>query len=119
VKRANTFFPAPPQASPAPATNKTSRTRPAPAAAGGTLAMRSEPEGSPGQSQVVAGGPPLPPEDDGSELAVALNQGAQKAAAIRHAPPPPANLWAVIGVPWAVGIAILLAQWTVLRSAAK
>jgi hypothetical protein len=117
VKRANTFFPGAPSTTPAPAADKTSRSQPAPA--GGTLAMRGEPDGSPGQSQSVGGGPPVPPEDKDDELLAAANQGAERAAAIRHSSPPPANLWAVIGVPWAVGIAILLVQWSVLKSAAR
>ena len=119
VKRANTFFPGAPSAAPAPAAEKTSRSQPAPAAAGSTLAMRGEPDGSPGQSQSVGGGPPVPPEDNGDELLAAANQGAERAAAIRHSSLPAANLWAVIGVPWAVGIAILLVQWSVLKSAAR
>ncbi len=120
VKRANTFFPGTPSTTPAPATEKATRRDPPPAAKGGsTLAMRGAPDGSAGQSQSVAGGPPVPPDDNGDDLVAALNQGVEEAAAIRKTPPPPANLWAVIGVPWAVGIVILLVQWSVLRSATR
>jgi len=108
VKRANTFFPGAP-AAPAPTANKTSQVQPVPAAGGATLAMRD----------AAAGGPPVPPGDEGDQLLAAINQGVEKAAAVRKTPPEPANLWALIGVPWAVGIAILLAQWSVLRSAAR
>jgi hypothetical protein len=112
VRRANTFAPV----APAPAADKATRATPVPSAAGATLAMRSE---TAGQSAAVTGGPPAPPTDDGNELVAAINQGAERAAAIRKTPPPAANLWAVIGVPWAVGVAIFLIQWSVLRSAAK
>ena len=115
VRRANTFAPI----APTPAADKATRAQPIPAKAGAALAMRTEPEGAPGQSQTVAGGPPVPPADDGNDLVAALNPGVEKAAAIRQTPPPAANLWAVIGVPWAVGVAIFLAQWTVLRSAKR
>jgi hypothetical protein len=55
---------------------------------------------------------PIPPDDEETAL---LNQGAAPAAAIRISPAPPANLWLVLGVPWAVGLVLLAAQWSVLR----
>lgn len=112
VRRANTFAPV----APAPASDKATRAKPLPSAAGAALAMRGE---TAGPSAAVTGGPPAPPADDGNELVAAINQGVEQAAAIRKTPPPAANLWAVIGVPWAVGVAIFLVQWSVLRSAAK
>lgn len=113
VKRANTFFPGAPSTPPTPpttpTTDKTSQSQPVPAAGGATLAMRD----------TTAGSLPAPPSDEGDELLAAVNQGVEKAAAVRKTPDQPANIWALVGVPWAVGLAILLAQWSVLRSAAR
>jgi hypothetical protein len=44
-----------------------------------------------------------------------LNQGVSPAAASRKSPAPVANLWVVLGVPWGVGVALIFAQWSLLR----
>jgi hypothetical protein len=105
VKRANTFYPGAPSTTPTPPADKTSQV--VPAAAGATLAMNT------------AASPPAPPADEGDQLVAAANQGVEKAAAVRKAPPPAANLWAILGVPWAIGLVLWLLQWSVLRGAAK
>jgi hypothetical protein len=115
VKRANTFFPGAPS-TPAPSPDKASQAEPPaplPAVAsnaipiGGTLADASQARGA-------AAAVPQPPVDDEKNLAVALNEGVQPAAALRKTTPA-ANLLAVLGVPWGIGAALLFAQWSILR----
>jgi hypothetical protein len=113
MKRANTFFPVTPAASTPPANKATKTETPAqPAAESGSrsaLAME-------GETLADAGAAPLPPEDDGDAIVTAVNEGAAPAAAaLKKKPAPPANLWLVLGVPWAVGLVLAAAQWTVLR----
>jgi len=66
-----------------------------------------------------AGGPPSPPTDEGDQVASALNQGVEVAEAIRKTPLGPANLWAILGVSWSVGLALFVVQWSVLRGGAR
>lgn len=116
MKRANTFFPTTPAAA-APAANKATQSMisPSPAVAvsgnsalsygGDTLADAS-----------VGGSAPLPPDDEGDQIVTAVNQGsAPAAAALKKKSEEPANLWLVLGVPWAVGLVLAAAQWSVLR----
>jgi hypothetical protein len=116
TKRANTFFPTIPAAS-APAANEATKTTisPAPAIAdGGNSALAY---GGDTLADAGAGGSaPLPPEDEGDQIVTAVNQGsAPAAAALKKKPTEPANLWLVLGVPWAVGLVLAAAQWSVLR----
>jgi hypothetical protein len=112
VKRANSFFPTTPAA---PSTDKASQAEP--------LQVPSiEPLG--GQGATLASvrsslGPPAPPADAGDNIASALNEGVQLAAAVRKTPAPPPNLWAVLGVPWGVGLVLMAMQWSVLRRRSK
>lgn len=108
VKRANSFFPTAPAA---PTAEKASQ-------AELPSVPSVEPLGSQGATLAAArpaSGPPAPPADEGDQLASALNEGVQLAAAVRKSPAPAANLWAVLGVPWGVGLALMLLQWSVLR----
>jgi hypothetical protein len=125
VKRANTFFPGAPS-TPSPPADKASQVPPpAPPAAvaaephrlpadGATLAD-ARPLRPASASEPIAAGLPVPIADDGQHIAAALNQGVTQAAALRKTPSSAANLWAILGVPWGVGVAMLLAQWSVLR----
>jgi hypothetical protein len=109
VKRANSFFPATPAAT--PSADKASQAEP-------PTVPSVEPLGAQGATLASAGssyGPPAPPADEADELASALNEGVREAAAVRKSPAAPANLWAVLGVPWGVGLALMLIQWSVLR----
>jgi hypothetical protein len=116
VKRANSFFPTSP-AAPTPAADKASQAEvpsvpsiePARARVQGATLAEAQP----------ASGPPAPPAEEGEQLAQAVNEGVQQAAAVRKTPTPAANLWAVLGVPGAVGLALMLVQWSVLRSGAR
>ena len=124
VKRANTFFPTAP-ATPAPSPEKASQVQPPaplPAIAnndahplpveGAALADAGQLRGS---SPVASSSAiPVPPDEDNNSLAMALNDGVQPAAAIRKTTTS-ANLWTVLGVPWGVGLVLLLAQWSLLR----
>lgn len=51
----------------------------------------------------------------GLEVALSVNPGAAPAAAIQEISPEKANRWLVLGVPWAVGVGLLLVQWSLLR----
>jgi len=117
VKRANSFFPSSP-AAPTPTTDKASQAD-VPTVPGIDVPSiepaRPSPKGSTLASATPATGPPAPPADEGEQLASAVNLGVQQAAAVRKTPAPPANLWAVLGVPWGVGLALMLVQWSVLR----
>jgi hypothetical protein len=122
VKRANTFFPAGP-AAPAPTPDKATKTvAPAPSE---VASATSEPSTVPAASGMTlaalqpAGGPPSPPTDEGDQVASALNQGVEVAEAIRKTPLGPANLWAILGVSWSVGLALFVVQWSVLRGGAR
>ena len=110
VKRANTFFPGTP-AAPAPSADKSSHSTPTVPSSAIAAEPRLLPEGAP----LAMNSPPVPPADDNQQIAAALNQGVSQAAAARKTPPAPANLWVILGVPWSVGVVLLLAQWSVLR----
>ena len=123
-KRATTWFPGTPAATPAPTPEKASSIDNADGAVR-TVAAEAPLRAAVG-SEVAAASVPRVPADEGSaaegsaaEVAAAeelsLNQGAAPAAALKLDAPPPPNLWLVLGVPWAVGLSILAAQWTVLR----
>jgi hypothetical protein len=51
----------------------------------------------------------------GDEVAVSVNPGAKPAAAIKQVSSVTANRWVVVGVPWAVGLSLLVVQWSLLR----
>ncbi|MDX1947699.1 MAG: hypothetical protein SFU86_20045 [Pirellulaceae bacterium] len=119
VKRANNFFPITPT-TPAPTPDKASHAIPPtsanPTADGQTqVAAYEAPVKGPvaAAGRVESIGPPVPPPDD-TELAL-VNKGASPAAALKKSGPPAANLWAVLGVPWAVGLVLAFVQWSVLR----
>jgi hypothetical protein len=114
VKRANTFFPTGP-AAPAPPAEKASRAGPRPAGMelphGSTDALASA-----GQPRAGSLGPPIPPADEGEQLVAAINPGVERPAALKKAvAAPAANLWAILGVSWGVGLVLLAAQWSILR----
>jgi hypothetical protein len=104
VKRANSFFPASP-ATPTPPAGKATKAEgsnePAAIAVaapeGGAIASRGTKDG----------------------LVAAVNQGVELAEAARKTPAPPANLWALLGVPWAIGMVLFALQWSILRGGAK
>lgn len=117
VKRANTFFPTGP-AAPAPPAEKASRLGPRPAGMefphGSTDALASA-----GLPQSGSVGPPLPPADEGEQLVAAINPGVERPAALKKTvAAPAANLWAILGVSWGVGLVLLAAQWSLLRGTA-
>jgi hypothetical protein len=108
VKRANTFFPASPAAPAPPADKATKAGQNAPRGA-----LARGPASRATTAQAIS--PPVPPSDDGDQLASAVNQGVDLAEAVRKSPAPAANLWTVLGVPWAIGLTLLYAQWSLLR----
>jgi hypothetical protein len=107
VKRANTFFPGAPGL-PSPPADKASQALP-PKPASPVAASHSLPASGTLAAATSA------PVNDGEQVAAALNQGVSQAAALRKTPPAPANLWAILGVPWGGGAVLLLAQWSILR----
>jgi hypothetical protein len=112
VKRANSFFPTAPAA---PSAGKASQ-------AELPQVPSIEPLGTQGATLASVRsslGPPAPPADAGDNIASALNEGVQLAAAVRKTPAPTPNLWAVLGVPWGVGLVLMTVQWWVLRRRAK
>jgi len=119
VKRANTFFPGAPS-TPAPSPDKASQAEPpAPlpvVASGEAHPMPVERARLADASQIRGGSAavPAPPDDDSKNLAMALNEGVQPAAALRKTAPA-ANIWALLGVPWGIGAVLLLAQWSLIR----
>lgn len=104
VKRANTFFPG----APSPPADKASKADP-PKPVSPVVMARQLPAGG-----TLAAATKVP-ANDAEQLAAALNQGVSQAAALRKTPPPKANLWAILGVPWGAGAVLLLAQWSILR----
>lgn len=114
VKRANSFFPVTP-ASASPSSEKASaippgksrHAAPSPAVPAGPGAEVA----SAATSSAI--GPPAAPPDEEEQLA--FNQGVEPAAAIRKEPRPKPNLWAILGVPWVVGIVLFAVQWSLLR----
>jgi hypothetical protein len=125
-KRATTWFPSTPSATPAPTPEKASQGesqgKVAPIASIPVEDERTPDEIAGGKaSPVVPAGAvvavansamPVPPDDE--ELA-AVNQGAAPAAALKQSVTAPANLWLVLGVPWAVGLTLLAVQFSLLR----
>jgi hypothetical protein len=120
VKRANTFFPGSP-AAPTPPADKATQNGGLRQGGARTAAEEASPLSRPaeGATLALAGSLPLPPADEGERIVTAINQGVATAAAARKEPAPPVNLWAVLGVPWAVGLALLAVQWSVLRGGAR
>ena len=115
VKRANTFFPGTP-AAPTPPADKASQVKPP--ASSAVASVESGPLPS-ARAPLAMNSPPAPPADDNELIASALNQGVSQAAALRKTPPAPANLWAILGVPWLVGAILVFAQWSVLRGRSR
>jgi hypothetical protein len=122
VKRANTFFPGAPSP-PAPSPDKASQAEPPaplpliaaelhPLPTAGTFADAGQLRSA--SPAAALAGLPHPPADDNKNLALALNEGVQPAAALRKTAHTP-NLWAILGVPWGIGAVLLLAQWSLLR----
>jgi hypothetical protein len=114
VKRANTFFPASP-AAPAPSADKATKSddpRSHTLRQGGF----TNPLSSAATAQATVRFGSTTTERD--QLVAAVNQGVDLAEAVRKTPAPPANLWAVLGVPWAIGAALVYLQWSVLRGRA-
>jgi hypothetical protein len=123
VKRANTFFPTTP-ATASPTPEKSSKIN-FPGKAGSAVAavqpaaheaLVKGPVGSEvaDASRIVSGGQPVPPDDE----VASVNRGAAPAAALKKTADAPPNLWAILGVPWAVGIALVVVQWSLLRGRA-
>lgn len=126
VKRANTFFPLSPT-SPTPAADKATLNE------GGnpTIEIQEDESGKqvvggeqplpgPGETATLASAgsmsaAPVPPEDDGDAVIVAVNKGAPPAAAAVKRPPPAANLGAILGVAWGMGMLLMVVQWSLLR----
>jgi hypothetical protein len=111
VKRANTFFPGAP-AAPTPPPNKDSQLLPGQ----GELSRlatasreRTSVAGRLAQVEMARNGP----SQGGESLAAAINPGAESASAVRIWPLP-ANRWLVLGVPSAVGLLLVVAQWSLL-----
>ena len=110
VKRANSFFPTTPAASPAPAAEKASKiefpgkSRPA------VATYQSPIRGQFGDEVATAslpGAPPMAqPEVPADQAALFVNQGAAPAAALKHHGGTPPNLWLLLGVPWGVGLVL-------------
>ncbi len=125
-KRAMTWFPGTPAATPAPTPEKASRTDASGDEEVSLAAVHAPLQGRVGAEVAAASGAmPVPPTDDtviaaGTGVAdtgeLSLNQGAAPAAAIKQNASPPPNLWLILGVPWAVGLTMLAMQWSVLRS---
>jgi hypothetical protein len=111
VKRANTFFPGAP-AAPTPPPNKASQISPGSGEnfrPTGAPRERAPTAGQLAEADITQGSP----SKDGSALAAAINPGAEGASAVRP-PLPPANRWLVVSVPCAVGLLLLVAQWSLL-----
>ena len=113
VKRANNFFPTTPT-TPSPSPDKASKTK-LPSKSEAQPAAYEAPVKGPvaAAARVESIGPPVPPPDD-NEVAM-VNQGAAPAAALKKSDSPTANLWTILGVPWAVGLALAFVQWSLLR----
>jgi hypothetical protein len=129
VKRANTFFPITPAASPAPAADKATRNETrsglkeemgeeyAAAVANAEPALSAKPEatlasaaGAVKSTVAEAKG-----TNDADEVVTAVNRGSEPAAAAARKPQKQPNLAAILGVSWAIGLVLLAAQWAVLR----
>jgi hypothetical protein len=120
VKRANAFFPGAPTPPPDKASQAQPPTPPAPIAAaephrlsadGATLA-EARPVRPASATEPIAANSPI---GDAHRIAAALNAGVTQAAALRKTPAPKANLWAILGVPWGVGLGLAVLQWSILR----
>jgi hypothetical protein len=120
VKRANTFFPTTPSTSTQPSEKSSKTTLPGKISTeiAAQPAAYEAPIAAAAGTQVAAAGavesigPPAPPPDD--ELA-AVNRGAEPAAALKKTAATPPNLWALLGVPWLVGLGLAFVQWRLLR----
>jgi hypothetical protein len=121
VKRANTFFPTAPSTTPSPDATKATQASPPRVTAEGQLVTYEAPlvealaplaSNEPTASAHPAGEPR-------QVASVSANAGAAPAAAIKKSPEIVPNLWAVIGVPWGVGLVLLAMQWTLLRGAGR
>lgn len=121
VKRANTFFPTAPSTTPTPEPTKATQTIPPSVTPEGQLVTYEAPiagaiapftTNQPTASAQAAGKPR-------QVASVSANLGAAPAAAIKKSPEIVPNLWAVIGVPWGVGLMLLAMQWTLLRGAGR
>jgi hypothetical protein len=125
VKRANSFFPTTPAAAPAPTPEKASKIE-FPGKASGqpsqaqVASYNSPIRGKFGDEVAAATGQPTPPDDDSVSTAnvATTNVGAAPAAALKQTESPPPNLWLILGVPWAVGLVLFAAQWSILRGRA-
>lgn len=112
VKRANTFFPGAPAApTPAPP-NKASQYLPSggdPSRPAGSARERAPAAGRLAEAEIARN----TPSKDGDALAAAINPGADGALAVRLSLPP-ANRWLVVSVPSAVGLLLVVVQWSLL-----
>ena len=123
MKRANSFFPVGPS-QPAPSVDKATSLEPASDTEAEVevprlTAATMQPAVTTGGAVASAAGasalaPAAPPDEEGEQLA-SVNRGAAPPAALKKIPDAPPNLWAILGVPWAVGLSLALVQWTVLR----
>ena len=70
-------------------------------------------------AQGVAAQPAAPGEEPAAtgddDVVVAVNRGADPAAAAAAKSQSPPNLAAILGVSWAIGLVLLAVQWTLLR----
>jgi hypothetical protein len=130
VKRANTFFPVSPAAAPAPPADKATqndadaklREEMGDEYPVETAVASSLPTGisaTLASAQAVAAQPAAPGEEPAAtgddDVVVAVNRGADPAAAAAAKSKSPPNLAAILGVSWAIGLVLLAVQWTVLR----
>jgi hypothetical protein len=121
VKRANTFFPVSP-AAPTPAADKATlneATDEFSTLVAAEPMIPAGPSGTLASAQAVAAHAPAPPADAAgkgeNDVVTAVNRGAAPAAAVAIKPATQANLGAILGVSWAVGLVLLAVQWTLLR----
>jgi hypothetical protein len=118
VKRANSFFPTTPAATPAPTAEKASKIE-FPGKVRPAIASYQSPIRGQFGDEVAAAAlsiqPAAQPEAPADTTAMVVNRGAAPAAALKQGDDSPPNLWLLVGVPWGVGLAIFAAQWSLLR----